>query len=344
MKKKGKILLAIFIVVIILIMSIVIYFSFFNKQQTNGVTKNTKKETIKEVPKLNIIDLDSDSRPYSIMINNIHNVWGYQSGLNDAYIVYEMLVEGGFTRFLAVYKDKELDRIGTVRSSRHYFLDYALENDAIYVHFGWSPQAQSDIKSLNVDNINFMTYEGYIRDTSLGLAFEHTAFTTTYGIMEGAKYYNYRTTSKSDPVLNYSVEDVNLSELDSIVANNITLAFSKNHTTGYVYDAKSKTYKRYQNDLEHTDYVTKEQYSAKNIIIYQVDYHTIDSYCRQTIDNIGNGTGYYVTEGYAIPITWQKDSRSSKTVYKLENGDDLKVNDGNTYIEIQPKGQILSIS
>ena len=157
-----------------------------------------------------------------------------------------MLVEGGFTRFLAVYKDKELDRIGTVRSSRHYFLDYALENDAIYVHFGWSPQAQSDIKSLNVDNINFMTYEGYIRDTSLGLAFEHTAFTTTDGIMEGAKYYNYRTTSTSKPVLNYSVEDVNLSELDSIVANNITLAFSKNHTTGYVYDAKSKTYKRYQ--------------------------------------------------------------------------------------------------
>ena len=51
-----------------------------------------------------------------------------------------------------------------------------------------------------------------------------------------------------------------------------------------------------------------------------------------------------MTEGYAIPITWQKDSRSSKTVYKLENGDDLKVNDGNTYIEIQPKGQILSIS
>lgn len=341
MKKKGKILLAIFLIVIILIMSIVIFRMFFNKNKTTSIKKNS----IKEESKLNIIDLDSDSRPYAVMINNIHNVWGYQSGLNDAYIVYEMLVEGGFTRFLAVYKDKEIDRIGTVRSSRHYFLDYALENDAIYVHFGFSPQAQADIKALGVDNINFMTYEGYIRDTSLGLATEHTVFTTTSNIMEGAKYYNYRTTSKEKNVLNYSVKEINLSEIEnSIVAHQVNLVFSKYHTTSYVYDSTNKIYKRYQNDLEHSDYVTKEQYSAKNIIIYQIDYHTIDSYGRQTMDNIGSGTGYYLTDGYAIPIAWQKDSRSSKTIYKLESGEILQVNDGNTYIEIQPKGQNLSIS
>ena len=114
------------------------------KVEEQGDVEQTKEPE----KQLKIVNLKSKTRPYAVMINNNHAAWP-QAGIQDAYIVYEMLVEGGFTRFLAVYKDKELDRIGTVRSSRHYFLDYALENDAIYVHFGWSPQAQSDIKSLN---------------------------------------------------------------------------------------------------------------------------------------------------------------------------------------------------
>ena len=82
------------------------------------------------------------------MINNLNEARPYQSGLQDAYIVYEMIVEGGITRMMALFKDQNTSRIGPVRSSRHYYLDYALENDAIYVHFGWSPQAQTDISRL----------------------------------------------------------------------------------------------------------------------------------------------------------------------------------------------------
>ena len=44
---------------------------------------------------------------------------------------------------MAVFKGSDADKVGPMRSSRHYFLDYALENDAIYAHIGWSPQAQS---------------------------------------------------------------------------------------------------------------------------------------------------------------------------------------------------------
>lgn len=68
------------------------------------------------------------------MINNNKAVWGYQAGINAAYITYEILVEGGITRMMALFKDKETSRIASVRSSRHYYLDYALENDAIYMH------------------------------------------------------------------------------------------------------------------------------------------------------------------------------------------------------------------
>ena len=82
----------------------------------------------------------------------------------------------------------------------------------------------------------------------------------------------------------------------------------------------------------------------KNIIVYSVKYSTIDDYGRQTIDNVGTGNGYYISNGVAVPIKWEKDSRSSQTIYKLENGEELKVNDGNTFIQIMPTTGSLEIT
>lgn len=335
------------IIVVILVVSIVLVSYIKPKDKAKIKEKNTIEEKkVKEIKKLKIIDEDSKSRPYAVMINNISTVWGYQCGLNDAYIVYEIIVEGGYTRLMAIFKDKNLDRIGSVRSSRHYFLDYALENDAIYVHFGWSPQAESDIDKLGVNNINFMSYNGYVRDYSLGLATEHTAFTSTDKINSGIEYYGYRNTSDSYKLLNYSVDNVDISTIDgSIPANNIYIDYSPSRNTSFIYDEESKLYKRFQNDIEHIDNITKEQYTAKNIITYQVNNYTIsgDDKGRQTIDNIGSGEGYYITNGYAVPITWEKSSRSSKTIYKYNDGTEIKVNDGNTYIQIQPKSKEITI-
>ena len=100
------------------------------------------------------------------------------------------------------------------------------------------------------------------------------------------------------------------------------------------------------NGKKHTDYITNEQYHFKNIITYQVKNITLNDGShknRQTIDNIGSGKGYYITNGYAIPITWEKKSRAEQTKYRLENGEELVVNDGNTFIQIQPSGKNLEI-
>ena len=350
LNKKGKIVVFLFILIIVGIIVTILCLNSGKKDNINKEVNDSGNEEIieskEEVKKLNIIDLDSNSRPIAVMINNISTVWGYQSGLQDAYLVYEIIVEGGYTRLMAVYKDKNLDRIGSVRSSRHYFLDYALENDAIYVHFGWSPQAQDDMRKLGVNNINFMSYDGYIRDRSLNLASEHTAFTSTNSILEGANYYNYRKTSDSKPLLNYSVDEIDLSTMEgSQVANKVFIKYSNSRNTSFLYDEVNKVYKRYQNDQEHIDYVTKEQYTAKNIITYQVSNYTIagDDKGRQDLDNVGSGEGYFLTNGYAVPITWEKNSRESKTVYKYKVGNEINVSDGNTYIEIQPLNQEFSI-
>lgn len=346
LSKKGKIIICCVLLFVISVISVLLILGSDKKEVVHKKSTVNNKIEKKEIKKLNIIDLDSNTRSIAVMINNISNVWGYQSGLQDAYLVYEIIVEGGYTRLMAVFKDKDLERIGSVRSSRHYFLDYALENDAVYVHFGWSPQAQSDMSKLGVNNINFMSYDGYTRDRSLNLASEHTAFTTTKNIMDGMDYYNYRKTSDEKPLLNYSVDEIDLSKLDgAIAANHVLINYSNSRNTSFEYDSVNKVYKRFQNDQAQTDYVTKEQYTAKNIITYQVSNSTIsgDDKGRQDINNIGSGEGYYISNGYAVSIKWEKSSREAKTKYMYLDGKEIDVNDGNTYIEIQPLGQTLTI-
>ena len=129
-------------------------------------------------------------------------------------------------------------------------------------------------------------------------------------------------------------------------ANEVVIRYSNSVTDKYVYDSENKVYKRYVNDKEHVDDVTDKQYTFKNIITYQVDNSTIsgDNKGRQEFSNIGSGEGYYISLGKAIKIKWSKESRSAQTKYTYLNGEELKVNDGNTFIQIQPKGQKLSIT
>ena len=70
----------------------------------------------------------------------------------------------------------------------------------------------------------------------------------------------------------------------------------------------------------------------------------MDSKGRQEIDNIGSGKGYFISNGFAVPITWEKSSPSKQTIYKYLNGQEITVNDGNTYIQIQPKNKIIEIN
>lgn len=290
--------------------------------------------------KLKIVDVNSKSRPVAVMINNLSAARPVQSGVMDAYIVYEIIVEGGITRYMAVYKDKDTAKIGTVRSSRDYYLDYALENDAIYVHFGWSPQAQELIGKLGVNNINGLYDDAFWRDNPMNLAYEHTAYTSMDKIMKVAKNKGYRLTSEKDLLLNYSADEVSIeNEESSLKADNVSIRYSNVVTTSYKYNPTDKLYYRSVNGSVQKDYVTKKQYTTKNIIISYVDNGNIsnDNKGRQELNNIGTGKGYYITDGYSIPITWTKTSRNEQTVYKKLNGEEITINDGNTFIQIAPK-------
>ena len=342
-KIKKEYLLIIIVLVVVALLGTLIYLTTSKKNKNNS--ENDTSTTTTTVKKLNIVNEESKSRPYAIMINNVEGARKLQSGLQDAYMVYELMVEGGITRYLALFLDQTTERIGSIRSARHYYLDYALENDAIYVHHGYSPQAREDWSKLGVDRIEVNESTTGWRDKSASKTYEFTLFTNIEKLGKGIQ--SKRTERNKDLLLNYSVDNIDISQMEgAIPANKVDIKYSSNTTTNYEYDTNNNIYLRSVNNKSQNDYVTGKQLTVKNIIVYKVKYSNIqgDNKGRQTIDNVGNGTGYYISNGYAVPITWKKDSRSSATIYKYNNGKEIQVNDGNTFIQIMPDNQTLAIS
>ena len=334
-RKKRKKRNIILIIVIIILILIGIYYFLPNKSEIKipFIDINTTKA---EKKKLTTYDEDSNKRPIAVMIDN--NV-GYASqvGLQDAFVTYEAIVEGGLTRIMAIFKDSNTELIGPVRSSRHYFLDYALEYDAIYAHYGWSTFAENDIKSLGINNINGLYRNAaYWRDTKI--AAPHNVFTNIETLYNDAARLGYKTTSNDWEALSLTSDTIDLAKLsdESVVANKVTIPYSNSQVRSYAYDSERKVYLRYMNHNAHIDRDSKEQYHYKNIIIIKVKNKTLDSYGRHDLDTTGTKEAYYITNGYAIPITAKKDSRSGKTIYSYMDGSKVKLNDGNTFIQIEP--------
>lgn len=335
-RKKKKILI-IFLVLLLIAGGIFAYFYFFKGQNVVGKVKDKVVEK-----KLKIVDPNSKTRPIAVMIDNHDDAWPH-AGLQDAYISYEIIVEGGLTRIMAIFKDQNTELIGPVRSSRHYFLDYAMENDAIYAHYGWSPQAQSDISTYGINNLNGIYSDAFWRDNTLYAP--HNAFTNIESLEEASEGAGYDMETDQELLLNYNVDEISLeSKEGALIANNISIDYSYYHNTSYTYDIENKVYNRIMNGIPHTDKITGNQYTVKNIIILKVDNYSMDSSGRQDIDNLGTGDGYYVTDGYAVPIKWSKQTRESQTVYTYLDGEEIEVNDGNTYFQIQPINQELLIT
>lgn len=303
------------------------------KENEKNSETDKKNDVVEQTSEIKIIDINSNSRPYAVVINNYPSAVKVQTGLSDAYMVYEFPVEGNLTRSLAFFKDKYPTKVGTIRSARHNFLDYALENDAIFVHFGWSFYAEQQIPQLGINNIdgNYADPQPFFRENPEKLAYEHTA----YGNLESIKTYatnkGYRQTTEVKSPLKYTNEQVNQKD-GGQVANDILLKYSSAYSVNFKYNEQTKRYDRYVNGNAHTDYFTKEHYTSKNIIVVNIDYTYASNNYYLDLKNIGTGTGYYITNGYAKKITWEKKDRSSQTIYKYEDGTEIKVNDGNTFI------------
>ena len=343
MNKKVIIFFVLLIIAILLVGAYVYTNKYVKKASNIDISKKLEEseENVdsKRKPELQIFK--GTERPIAVMIDNEPGAFP-QAGLQDAYMVYEIIVEGGQTRLMAIFKNAETSKIGPIRSSRHYFVEYAMEHSAIYAHFGWSPKAKETIESNGVNNINGINYDGtkFWRE---GKGY-HTAFTSISNLKEVAKSKNYLNISSSMPLYNYSIEEYNLESEKEVQSINLT--YSSSHTTSYKYDYENKVFLRYQRGNEHKDRVTNKQYFAKNVIVLVMSNYMLSdgsSKGRQEVVNEGTGTGYYLTNGRCIDITWKKDGIKSKTYFYDLNGNEIILNDGITFVQIVPKGQRIDI-
>ena len=93
------------------------------------------------------------ARPIAAMIDN-HPYARPESGLAQADIVYEALAEGGITRFLGLFFTQPAEKIGPIRSARHYFIYWADEYNAMYAHCGGYPEAYTAIAATGIADMD----------------------------------------------------------------------------------------------------------------------------------------------------------------------------------------------
>ena len=279
-------------------------------------------------------------RPVAIMINNIKDALPQQQ-ISAASVLYECEVEGGITRLLGVYNEySDLKAIGSVRSAREYYLDFAANHDAIYVHAGGSDSAYVHFKnrsSAHIDGVNGPATGFFYRDPNRAhMRYEHRLVIDGDRLDEAIAFMRYRTTYKStfSNPLHFVGPTQSVSLAGGKDANEITVQFGY-HQTHFSYDAESNTYLRYQNGQPHIDSVNENQLAYENVLTLFCPYtKTMDTKNHITVDDVGTGKGYYMTGGKYVEIQWSKKTADSAFVLTYASGREVYLTPGKTNIEI----------
>lgn len=270
-------------------------------------------------------------RPLCIMINNIVDAMP-QSGISQADVTFEMLVEGGITRYMCVFKDySNLEKLGPVRSSRHYYVQVSNTLDAIYAHVGWSVFAEQEINRVGTNNLNGL-YDSttFYRDETR--VAPHNCYTNSEKLKEGIANAGYRTeyeNGKHEKMFAFHTEDTAIG--NGQTATKVTTAYNDSSTRWYEYNAEDKLYYRFQYGEKQIDDQTNEQLRYKNLIVMFVQYTDIGDGL-QDIDWAKSGTGYYITDGEYEAITWRISDGVIK--YYTADGKQLKMNPGKTFVTV----------
>ena len=271
-------------------------------------------------------------RPVAVMMSNDKAALP-QYGINRAGVVYEAPVEGGMNRYMAIIEEyDDLERIGSVRSCRTYYTYFAREFDAVYAHYGQSTFAVPYLK--NVDNINGI--EG-IGNTAFYRSKDrkapHNAYTSGERLKKAIETLGYSNEYAEDYAGHYQFADgeYDLSaEEGAVAAAQVVPGYDMNKPL-FVYKPEDGLYHRYQYGDIHEG--NEGPITVKNLIIQycQMGYYATTEYRNINVHTSGEN-GYYFTNGYGIPITWEKDGEFGVTHYYGPDGKEIILNQGKTWI------------
>ncbi|MBR5474567.1 MAG: DUF3048 domain-containing protein, partial [Lachnospiraceae bacterium] len=213
-------------------------------------------------------------RPVAVMMNNI-KASTPQSHIAQADVVYEAPVEGGITRFMALFSDvSELGDIGSVRSARTYYAILQHEWDAVFCHYGQAvfaePYTNNDAFCDNLNGLEGIGNTVYYRVK--WKKSPNNAYTSGERILEGISKMGYRTSHTelyAGGPLMFADEGEEIAMENSIPASKVEIGLTVSKPW-YEYHAEDGLYYRYQYEQAHTDETTKEQVACKNLIIQYV--------------------------------------------------------------------------
>ena len=277
---------------------------------------------------------DGEYKPISVVIEN-HRAARPLSGVASADWVYEIYVEGKITRLLAIFNDTLPEKVGPIRSARINLLDIQQEWNAAFVHFGASEGGNKEITAKPmIPKLEFpFRADGHTNHNaktfwrSEDRKAPHNAYNDLTKIAEMFDV-------KIDPVPRYFCDEP---MLGGTVCNKLTIEYNSSTTyVEYEYDEDTGVYMRFSDRKPFIDKETEEQVTVTNIIMQRVD-HTnpiLGKYTFEIMDLVGEGKAEYVMGGKYYTGTWKSDSVKDKTYFYLDNGEEITLLPGNTWVQV----------
>ena len=277
-----------------------------------------------------------DCRPVAVAIDNHHQALP-QSGISQAAICYEILAEGNITRIIAIFHDFNTQKIGPIRSVRSYFLNFAMDYDAIFVHHGGSPQGYDLIEESGIAALDAMRLSGtFWRDPERagipGMSV-HSSYTGEALIRQAQERFKFRPVIREGLNPGFSFYDEPAQPDGAAGAAYVYVPFAAGYGSMFEYREDGLYYK-YMEDEPQIDAETGEQLSVSNILIQYAPVYLIqgDTAGRREAVLTGAGDGVLITRGGWAPVRWGKQSLKTPTRWYNTDGGALYFNRGKTWI------------
>ena len=302
----------------------------------------------------------SNGRIVGVMVNNISNTQRQnarpQRGIGSADLLIESKVEGGISRFCAVYHDANaIPEVGPLRSGRDQFLQLLMPWQALYYHDGESAPCTKFINVYHYSGLNIggksyfntPTHPHVAHRDSRGrdVAYEHTEFTSGKEIRQAAANagiglsHDYDTTFFRFADYRTGAENT---MRGTASGRTIRIVHSDNYKTSFSYSALSRTYKMQMyshaaGGFENTvDELNGKQLSFDNLLICfaPIAAYPGDSGDVQQVSYISGGEAYFFSRGGVQVGRWEKASPEHPLKVYDDAGAELLFNRGKTYLAI----------
>lgn len=262
------------------------------------------------------------------------------SNVSQADMVYEVVAEGGITRFMAIFLQNDPEKIGPVRSMRAYFLYWILELDAMVMHDGYSSSpilevsAVDLIKKLNVRSLFIGGLYGF-RDNS------REAPNNEYISAKTAREWGDKLGWQgAHPIESWKFKEDSDKPYGAFSkASELDIVFwtTGDYDSRWVYDSEKNLYFKSTGGIPHKDLETGVQLSAKNVIVqFARETAVNDEKNHLLYANIGSGKAIIFLDGVAVPATWSKADAVSRTRFYDTNGQEIKFNRGVMWVAVVP--------